>query len=371
MTSHIVQVETTSAQYEIHIGSDALARAGEMLTPHLTRPILTIVTDENVANLHLQTLQDALADASIMSHVITLSAGEETKSFAQLEDLTQQLIALGIERNDLIAAFGGGVVGDLTGFAASILKRGCRYAQIPTTLLAQVDSSVGGKTAINVPAGKNLIGAFKQPEIVISDISVLSTLPARERAAGYAEIVKYGVIHDSAFFDWLESDAKLLTTPTPDAFAHAIARSCEIKAAIVGKDEFERGDRALLNYGHTFGHALEAACTYDGRLLHGEGVAIGMVLAAQFAERIAYCAPGIAERLETHLRSSGLPVRPQNIPNAPLFTADDLMAHMAKDKKVEAGAITLILPKAMGRARIVRDLSATDLNAFWVDTIQA
>lgn len=369
MDIETVRVQTKNAQYDIHIAEGVLGQAGALLAPLLHRPTLAIVTDANVARFHLDTLVTSLKNSGIATHVITLPAGEETKSFANLEALTDELLSHGVERNDMIAALGGGVIGDLTGFAAAILKRGCRFAQIPTTLLAQVDSSVGGKTAINAGAGKNLIGAFKQPDIVLSDLTVLDTLAPRDFAAGYAEIVKYGIIHDRAFFDWLTAEADLRDPGASAARKRAIKRSCEIKAKIVGRDEHEHAERALLNYGHTFGHALEAACGFGDRLLHGEGVAIGMVLAARFAEMIGHCEPGVGDKLAAHLRDVGLPTRTGDIAAGRDFSIDELMGHMSKDKKVEAGAITLILPETIGRASIVRDVDGAQIKQFWQSEI--
>jgi 3-dehydroquinate synthase len=355
--------------YDILIGENLLAAAGTHITPLLPRPLTAIVTDENVARLHLPALQDVLSRNGIRSQAIVLPAGEKTKSFANLAELCDRLLAAGIERRDKIIALGGGVIGDLTGFAAAILRRGVGFIQVPTTLLAQVDSSVGGKTGINSAHGKNLIGAFHQPELVLADTGVLETLPPRELAAGYAEVAKYGLLGDAAFFEWLESNAHLLMRGDPQARAHAIHRSCEAKAAIVAEDETEQGARALLNLGHTFGHALEAATGYSQRLLHGEGVAIGMVQAFRFSEMLGYCALGTGDRVAKHLTSAGLPTHMGEI-TGELPAPQDLVAIMRQDKKAQAGELTFILARGIGEAFVAKAVPEAKIMEFLQQDMQ-
>ena len=302
-----VPVSLGDRSYDITIGQNLLPHAGELLQGHIARKVTAIVTDENVAKLHLGTLQDSLAARGIKSTAIIMPAGESTKSYKGLAEVCDQLLAAGIERKDQVIALGGGVIGDLSGFAAAILRRGVKFIQIPTSLLAQVDSSVGGKTGINSPLGKNLVGAFHQPSRVLIDLDVLKTLPMRQRAAGYAEVAKYGLLGDPAFFGWLENNVEAVLDCAQGAIDHAVRVSCETKARIVAEDETETGVRALLNLGHTFGHALEASTGYSDVLLHGEAVAIGMVQAFRFSEMLGLCQPGTAERVQKHLARAGLP----------------------------------------------------------------
>jgi 3-dehydroquinate synthase len=350
-----VAVELGDRRYPIEIGEGLLASAGARLKPLLARPLTAIVTDSNVATLHLDRLVKSFADVGIKATPIVMPAGEATKSYRNLAELCDRLLEAGIERRDMIVAFGGGVIGDLAGFAAAILRRGVDFIQIPTTLLAQVDSSVGGKTGINSPHGKNLIGAFHQPRAVLIDIALLDTLPRRELAAGYAEVAKYGLLGDAKFFSWLEANAPSIFAGDAQSRIRAVSKSCEMKAAIVAEDETETGVRALLNLGHTFGHALEAATGYSSRLLHGEGVAIGMAQAFRFSERLGHCAKGTAERVETHLRSVGLPSRLSDIAGD-LPDEADLLAYMRQDKKARAGKLTFILTRGVGEAFIARDV---------------
>ncbi len=357
MTTLRVALGTRS--YDVVIESGLLARAAAHLAPLARgkRPFV-IVTDRNVAP-HLATLQSALAAAGLASEAIVLAPGEGSKSWATLEALTDRLIDLGIERGDHVIALGGGVIGDLVGFACSIVKRGCHFVQIPTTLLAQVDSSVGGKTAINVRAGKNLIGAFHQPALVLIDPRVLDTLPPRDLRAGYAEVVKYGLIDDPAFFDWCEANAGRLLDGDAQAREYAIAHSVAAKARIVAADERETtGTRALLNLGHTFGHALEAETGYSDRLLHGEGVAAGMALAYGFSAAQGLAPQADAERVSAHLRAVGLPDGPM----AAGIDADGerLVGHMLHDKKMDAGTLPFLLTRGIGRTYLDRTV---DLNA--------
>ena len=364
-----VSVNLGQRTYDIHIGENLLQEAGRSIAPLLTRPFAAIVTDENVARHHLKTLEASLTAAGITSVAIILPAGEKTKSFIALADVCERLLAAGVERRDKIVAFGGGVIGDLAGFAAAILRRGVEFIQIPTTLLAQVDSSVGGKTGINSAHGKNLIGAFLQPVKVLSDTSLLETLPRRELAAGYAEVAKYGLLGDLSFFEWLEANAGVLLRGDAQARAYAIHRSCSAKAAIVAEDETEQGVRALLNLGHTFGHALEAATGYSSRLLHGEGVAIGMVQAFRFSERLKHCQPGTADRVARHLKAAGLPVHMNDI-EGPLPPVADLVNIMKQDKKAQSGKLTFILARAIGDAFIARNVPELAVADFLTEDLK-
>ena len=358
-----VNVSLGERSYDITISDGLLAHAGRTIAPLLARPVTAIVTDENVARHHLKTLTGSLDQAGVRYTSIILPAGEQTKSYARLAQVCDDIIAAGMERNDHIIAFGGGVVGDLAGFAAAIVRRGIGFIQIPTSLLAQVDSSVGGKTGINSSHGKNLVGAFHQPVAVLADINVLNTLPARELAAGYAEVAKYGLLGDAEFFGWLEDNAARIFAGDPQARIHAIRTSCQAKAAIVARDERESGDRALLNLGHTFGHALESATGYSDKLLHGEGVAIGMAQAFRFSEQLGICRPGAAARMEKHLRSVGLPTDVSGI-RSYLPGAGDLVDIMRQDKKAEAGRINFVLVKGIGNAYIDRTIEEDGLVKF-------
>jgi 3-dehydroquinate synthase len=364
-----VSVALGARSYDIHIGEGLLAKAGAIVAPFMKRPMTAIVTDENVAAAHLAPLERALASKGIRSTAIVMPPGEATKSYRHLAELCDRLLVAGIERRDRIIAFGGGVIGDLAGFAAAILRRGVDFIQIPTTLLSQVDSSVGGKTGINSPHGKNLIGAFHQPLAVITDISLLDTLPRRELAAGYAEVAKYGLLGDNAFFEWLEETAPAIMRGKPEARIRAIRTSCEAKARIVAEDEHETGVRALLNLGHTFGHALESATGYSQRLLHGEGVSIGMVQAFRFSERLALCAPGTADRVAKHLKSVGLPVHASEIPGQ-LPPPATLLDIMRQDKKAQAGKLTFILARSIGEAFIARDVADADVLNFLTEDLR-
>jgi 3-dehydroquinate synthase len=361
--TEMVRVELGTRAYEITIGPGLLAQAGERLKPHLKRPRTVIVTDANVAALHLKTLQASLDAAGITSQAIILPPGEGTKSYAQLAELCDGLLAAGMERADRIIAFGGGVIGDLTGFAASILRRGVDFIQIPTTLLSQVDSSVGGKTGINSKHGKNLIGAFHQPVAVLADTSLLNSLSAREFAAGYAETAKYGLLGDASFFNWLEANAAKIKARDPATLIEAVAVSCRAKAKIVAEDETETGVRALLNLGHTFGHAFEAACGYSQRLLHGEAVSIGMVMAFRYSQNLGLCTGQDATRVQAHLASVGLPVMPSQIPGE-LPDANALLTLMRQDKKAQLGKLTFILTRGIGEAFIARDVEDAHVLEF-------
>ncbi|WDI31731.1 3-dehydroquinate synthase [Hyphococcus flavus] len=369
MTMQSVHVSLSERSYDILISEGLLEHAGAVLNPFLNRRYVAIVTDENVHSAQGDRLIAGLKAESVGFDFITLKPGEATKSFGQLEELTSQLLDLGIERNDLVLAFGGGVIGDLTGFACSILRRGCRFAQIPTTLLAQVDSAVGGKTAVNVKQGKNLVGAFHQPALVLCDVAALNTLSERELRAGYAEVVKYGLIADAPFFKWLEANGPALLNGDIATRTQAVKRSCELKAAIVEEDEKEDGARALLNLGHTFGHAFEAAFGYSGKFLHGEAVALGTVFAFEYSVRLGRCAPNDAERVKRHLKLSGLPIGIDNLPGP--VSADQLISFMMQDKKVQQGALTLILPDGIGAAKVVKDADYDDVKQFLINKIGA
>jgi 3-dehydroquinate synthase len=361
--SRLVGVALGNRSYDVLIGPGLLAKAGELIAARLGKVKCGIVTDENVAHHHLAALELSLKAAGLVSQVAILKPGEATKSFRELGPLCERLLEMGLERGDIVVPFGGGVIGDLAGFAAGILRRGVRFVQIPTSLLAQVDSSVGGKTGINTPQGKNLIGVFHQPSLVIADTDVLTTLPPREMRAGYAEVAKYGLLGDAAFFGWLEKNWQGIFANGGPPLAHAVETSVKAKAAIVARDETETGDRALLNLGHTFGHALEAWTGYSDRLLHGEGVAIGMAQAFRFSEEMGLCAEGSAARVTRHLRAAGLPTRIGDIPGGKA-DAGELLRLMGQDKKVKQGKLTFILVKGIGEAYIANDVSPDRVKAF-------
>ncbi|MDD2866958.1 3-dehydroquinate synthase [Neomegalonema sp.] len=355
--------------YEIVIGPGLIKEAGARIAPLLQRPYVAIVADGSVARLHLTALKLGLAAGGVESvKEIILPPGEKTKAWGPLAFVTEELLEARIERKDMVLAFGGGVTGDLVGFAAAILRRGLDFVQIPTSLLAQVDSSVGGKTGINTLQGKNLVGAFHQPRLVLADTALLDTLPPREFLSGYAEVVKYGLLGDRPFFEWLERNGPALKAGDPEARAEAVARSCSNKAGIVERDETEQGERMLLNLGHTFGHALEAATEYSARLLHGEGVSIGCALAFEVSARMGLCPRQDAERAMAHLRAMGLKTSLGDIPGR-LPGVEGLMELMAQDKKVSQGALTFILVRGIGEAfatreadlSVVRDVLADEL----------
>ena len=352
-----VRVDLPGREYDIAIGPGVLAQAGPRIAEMTRRPHVTIITDETVAGLHLATLQETLTGSGLTSAALALPAGEATKCWAQLERAVEWLLSEKVERGDIVVAFGGGVIGDLAGFAAAVLRRGVRFVQIPTTLLAQVDSSVGGKTGINSPAGKNLIGAFHQPSLVLADTDLLSTLDRRDFLAGYGEVVKYGLLGDANFFDWLEDHAPGMADGDISARVRAVTRSCEMKADIVMRDETEQGDRALLNLGHTFCHALEAATGYSNRLLHGEGVAIGCALAFELSSRLGLCSQEDPSRVRAHLKAMGMKTDLADIPGD-LPSADVLLGLMAQDKKVLDGQLRFILARGIGDAFITSDVPA-------------
>ncbi|XUJ36971.1 3-dehydroquinate synthase [Bradyrhizobium japonicum] len=361
-----VDVALGDRAYDIVIGRGVLASLGERVARLRPGVRTAIVTDRTVAKHWLEPTEASLASAGIPTSRIVVEEGEISKTYAGLEKVSEALIAAKIERNDLVIALGGGVVGDLAGFAAAILRRGVDFVQVPTSLLAQVDSSVGGKTGINSPQGKNLLGAFHQPVLVIADTAVLDTLSPRQFRAGYAEVAKYGVLGDEAFFTWLEKNHSDIFKGG-SAREHAIATSCRAKAGVVSRDERETGERALLNLGHTFGHALEAATGFSDRLFHGEGVSIGMTLAAQFSAKLGMIGEADAARVERHLIEAGLPTRLQDIAGFAqegLADADALMALMAQDKKVKRGKLTFILLEAVGRAVIAKDVEPAPVRDF-------
>jgi 3-dehydroquinate synthase len=369
--SVIVDVALGDRAYDIVIGRGVLASLGERVARLRPGVRTAVVTDRTVAKHWLEPAEASLKAAGIPTAQIVVEEGEISKTYAGLQKVSEALIAAKIERNDLVIALGGGVVGDLAGFAAAILRRGVDFVQVPTSLLAQVDSSVGGKTGINSPQGKNLLGAFHQPVLVIADTAVLDTLSPRQFRAGYAEVAKYGVLGDEAFFTWLEKNHSDIFKGG-SAREHAIATSCRAKAGVVSRDERETGERALLNLGHTFGHALEAATGFSDRLFHGEGVAIGMTLAAQFSAQLGMIGETDAARVERHLIEAGLPTRLQDIAGFAqegLADADALMALMAQDKKVKRGKLTFILLEAVGRAVIAKDVEPAPVRDFLKDKL--
>lgn len=359
----LVRVPLGNRSYDILIGPGLIGRAGGEITARIKGRRAAIVTDENVGQLYLEALMDSLQTDGIEAVSLTLPAGEKTKCFENLITVVDLALSARLERNDMIIALGGGVIGDLAGFAAGIVKRGVRFVQIPTSLLAQVDSSVGGKTGINTRHGKNLVGVFHQPDLVLADADSLGTLSQREFRAGYAEVAKYGLIDKPEFFAWLEANWKDVFSGGPSRI-EAIAASCRAKAAVVAADERENGARALLNLGHTFGHALEAAVQYDSaRLVHGEGVSIGMVLAHEFSTRLNHASRDDADRVRKHLKEVGLPVTIGEIPGE-MPPAEQLMEAIAQDKKVKSGKLTFILTRGVGQSFIADDVPASEVISF-------
>lgn len=365
-----VPVSLGDRSYEILIGKGLIARAGEEVAKRLPGIRVAIVTDENVAKAHLEALSASFARAGVESTPVIVAPGEKSKSFSALETVTNAVLAARLERGDAVVAFGGGVVGDLSGFVAGIVRRGMNFVQMPTSLLAQVDSSVGGKTGINTQYGKNLVGVFNQPQLVLADTQVLDTLSPREFRAGYAEVAKYGLIDRPDFFAWLEKNWRQVFSGGA-ARIEAIAESCRSKAAVVARDERETGDRALLNLGHTFGHALETATGYDSsRLVHGEGVAIGMALAHRFSVKMNLCSVEDAERAEAHLNAVGLPTSLNDVPGG-LPNAEKLMEYIAQDKKVARGALTFILTRGIGQSFIAKDVPPSAVLEFLKERLSA
>ena len=351
----VVHVDLPGREYDIQIGPGLLGQAGAFIAPFGGRKHVAIVTDETVAGLHLASLQAGLTAAGLTSEALALPAGESTKCWAELERTCDFLLDQKVERGDIVIAFGGGVIGDLAGFAAAVLRRGVRFVQIPTSLLAQVDSSVGGKTGINTKHGKNLIGAFHQPTLVLADTALLGTLAPRDFLAGYGEVVKYGLLGDQKFFEWLEKQGPAMAKGDMDARVQAVTRSVQMKADIVQRDETEQGDRALLNLGHTFCHALEAATGYSDRLLHGEGVAIGCAMAFELSARFGLCSQESPSRVRAHLRQMGTKVDLRDI-EGDLPNAETLLGLMGQDKKVVAGQLRFILAREIGDAFITSDV---------------
>jgi len=352
------------AAYEVVVGRGLLQEAGARVAA-LKPTRAYIVSDETVAAIHGATVRASLEAAGLATGVVTVPAGEASKSFEQLEAVLDRLLAEGLDRKSIVVALGGGVVGDLAGLTAALFMRGIDFVQVPTTLLAQVDSSVGGKTAIDTPRGKNLIGAFHQPRLVLADIEALATLPVRQVRSGWAEVLKHGLICDAAFFDWLGAEGAVGAEGDPDALERAVIRSVEIKAQVVGEDEKEAGRRALLNLGHTFGHALEAELGFGDALTHGEAVALGCAMAFRFSARQGLCSAADAEKAETGIRAAGLPTRLADVDQT--FGAEALIGRMAGDKKAEGGRLTLILARAIGDAFTDKDVDAEAVRGFLIE----
>lgn len=365
-----VAVELGERSYQVRIGQGLLARTGAEIAPLLRRKRVAIVTEANVAAQHLAALDDALAAEGIASSALTLPPGEGTKNWENLARCTEWLLDQKVERKDVVLALGGGVIGDLVGFSAAILRRGVRFVQLPTSLLAQVDSSVGGKTGINTAQGKNLVGAFHQPSLVLADIDVLDTLTDRDLLSGYGEVVKYGLLGDAAFFDWLEAEGPALREGDKAARLRAVTRSVEMKAGIVSRDETEEGERALLNLGHTFCHALEKATGYSDRLLHGEGVAIGCTLAFELSSRLGLCSQEDPSRVRAHLKAMGMKTDIRDIPGD-LPGAETLIGLMGQDKKVVDGRLRFILARGIGQAFVADDVPGDKVRAVLDDALQS
>lgn len=361
-----VPVALGARSYEVRIGTGLIAQAGSQIAPLLRRPRVAVVADETVAALHLGALRDGLGDIGMVG--LSLPAGEGTKRWPEFIRTVEWLLEQKVERKDIVIAFGGGVIGDLVGFAASVLRRGVRFVQIPTTLLAQVDSSVGGKTGINAPQGKNLIGAFHQPGLVLADLDMLATLAPRDFLAGYGEVQKYGLLGDATFFEWLEANGPALAAGDVGKRLHAVKRSVEMKAAIVARDETEEGDRALLNLGHTFCHALEAATGYGDRLAHGEGVAIGCALAFELSQRLGLCSQEAPSRVRAHLAAMGMKKDLADIPGD-LPDAEGLITLMEQDKKVLDGKLRFILARGIGKAIVTPDVPRDVLKTLLEDAL--
>ncbi|HEU5047167.1 MAG TPA: 3-dehydroquinate synthase [Rickettsiales bacterium] len=364
MTSSL-RVELGSRSYDIAIGEGLIGRAGELMSPLLKRKKTIIICDDTVAKLYLETLQASLTAQGITHNAVVLPHGEQTKSFSELEKLMEKLLDFAPDRNVTLIALGGGVIGDITGFAASILLRGVDFIQIPTTLLAQVDSSVGGKTGINTRHGKNLIGSFYQPRLVIADTAALLTLPRRELLAGYAEVVKYGVICDRQFFTWLEENGEQALAGDTQKLAHIVRASCKSKAEVVACDERESGVRAILNFGHTLGHALEAETGYSDKLLHGEAVSVGMMLAMKLSVMRGLSTDKDLERLKNHLAKAGMPAVLSDVKQT--FDAEKLIEHCYHDKKAKDGGLTFVLAKGIGKTVICDDITRQELQQLLVN----
>jgi len=363
-----LRLDLGDRSYDIVVGRNLLDQAGSLISPLMRGRKVIIVSDSNVAPLYQGKLEASLSEAGIEHSCVTLAAGEKTKSFEHLQALSNNLFKIGVDRQTLLIALGGGVIGDLSGFCAAITMRGIEFVQIPTTLLSQVDSSVGGKTGINSSYGKNLIGAFHQPRLVLADLDCLDSLPRRQLLAGYAEVAKYGLINDGDFFSWLEENAASLLDGDKALQAHAVLKSCACKADIVAQDERETGVRALLNLGHTFAHALEAEVGYNDSLLHGEAVSIGMVMAFDLSHRLGLCPQADATRVRQHFDKIGLPTDLKGLANE-TWTPERLIDHMGLDKKAEAGSIIFILARAIGSSFIARDVDPEELQIFLADAL--
>ena len=370
----LLSLDLGRRSYYIHVGTGLLVKAGELIRPLMTHPRAVVITDKNVEKHWLTPLQASLDAAGINHQSIVLDAGEQTKDYAHAEELTGRLLDARVERSTMLIALGGGVVGDLVGFAAAITLRGLGFIQIPTTLLSQVDSSVGGKTGINMPQGKNLIGAFHQPRLVLADVDALDTLPPREIRSGYAEVVKYGLINDAEFFIWLDSNSQQIIDGKDedgaDARQHAVVTSCKAKAAIVSEDETEQGARALLNLGHTFGHSLEAKTGYGDALNHGEAIAIGLVMAFDLSVRMGICPAEDRDRVRDHLENAGLPISLRGLVDNG-WSASELIDLMGQDKKVTAGELTFVLARGIGNSFITDEVDVTDVAAVLEDYLKA
>ncbi len=370
MSLATVHVPLGARAYDVRIGPGLLTRAGAEIAPLLNRPRVFVVTEERVAALHLDTLRAGLATEGIGLEALVLPPGEATKGWTQFTRTVEWLLEQKAERKDIVVAFGGGVIGDLAGFAAAVLRRGVRFVQIPTSLLAQVDSSVGGKTGINSVAGKNLVGAFHQPGLVLADITVLGTLTARDFLAGYGEVQKYGLLGDAGFFEWLEANGPAIAVGDDALRLEAVRRSVQMKADIVARDETEQGDRALLNLGHTFCHALEAATGYSDRLLHGEGVAIGCALAFELSARLGLVSQEEPSRVREHLAAMGMKTDLADIPGD-LPDAEGLLDLMGQDKKVVDGQLRFILARGIGEAFVSADVPRRAVGYLLADALAA
>ena len=364
----LIPVNADSGQYEIRIGRGLISQLPDLLTTKFEKSRFALITDENVAEKHLVEVSNLLESQNIPFEVLTIPSGEGSKSFSAFEDLCERILTRRFERNDTILAFGGGVIGDLAGFVASVVKRGMNFVQIPTTLLAQVDSAIGGKTGINSKIGKNLIGTFNHASLVIADTKLLDSLPKRDFRAGYAELAKYGLINNPSFFEQLENNWPAIFSGGVER-DKAVATACRAKVAIIEEDERETGNRALLNLGHTFGHALEAATEYDAdRLVHGEGVAIGIVLAFKFSEQLGLASNSDTERVIQHFQAVGLPTSVHQIPGT-LPTADVLLDHIAQDKKVRRQSLTFILTRGIGKAFVEHDVDPQKVSSFLQESL--
>ena len=366
-----VNVDLDNRKYEILIGNDLISHAGELIARLSPSARLVIVTDSNIEPLHLPRLKDSISETHQLLGTVVIPSGESSKSYEQFKSVVEHVLELGTERGDILLALGGGVVGDLAGFAASVVRRGIRFVQIPTTLLSQVDSSVGGKTGINSSFGKNLVGAFHQPSLVLADTDALNTLPDRELRAGYVEMAKAGLIMDVDYFHWLEDNWQQVFRDQGNARARAIEIACQAKANIVAADEREEGQRALLNLGHTFGHALEGWAGFSDRLLHGEAISIGIVLAFRLSTKLGLCPQSATDQVTKHFNSIGLPTEIKQIPGETLPKTSELLILMSQDKKVVGGVMTFILVKDIGQAFVTRDVARETVAEFLDEQLSA